>query len=61
MSGARLASFDDMIKAISASLLAVTLGTILGGCVVHEERRCAYGWEPAHRDRYGRWIEGHCR
>jgi hypothetical protein len=50
-----------MTKTIGALLLSITLTSILGGCVIHEERRCAYGWEPGHRDRYGRWIEGHCR
>ncbi len=50
-----------MIKAVGAVLLSITLTSILGGCVVHEGPRCPYGWEPGHRDRYGRWIEGHCR
>ena len=48
---------------VSGTLLAVTLASLLGGCAVEvqEGRRCRYGWEPAHRDRYGRVIPGHCR
>ncbi len=49
-----------MTKTIGALLLSITLTSILGGCVV-EERRCAYGYEPSHRDRHGRWVGGHCR
>jgi hypothetical protein len=50
-----------MIRAIAAVVLAISLTSIVSGCVVEEERRCAYGWEPAHRDRWGRWVGGHCR
>lgn len=50
-----------MIRIVGSLLLAVTLATFLGGCYVDEGRRCPYGWEPAHRDRLGRWVPGHCR
>jgi hypothetical protein len=50
-----------MIRAIASVLLAISLATVASGCVVAEERRCAYGWEPGHRDRWGHWVGGHCR
>jgi hypothetical protein len=49
-------------RIVSAVLLAVTLGGILAACAVTvDERRCPYGWEPAYRDRWGRYHPGHCR
>jgi len=46
-----------------AVVLAVVLTELLAACAVtvDEGRRCRYGWEPAHRDRYGRYVPGHCR
>ncbi len=43
-------------------IAAVLLGVTLSACAVEvDSRRCPYGWEPGHRDRYGRWIPAHCR
>ena len=51
-----------LTRVVAAVLLAVSLSAILGACAVSvDERRCPYGWEPAHRDRWGRWVPGHCR
>jgi hypothetical protein len=51
-----------MIRTVVSLLLTVTLASILGACAVEvDERHCPYGWVPAHRDGYGRWIHGHCR
>ncbi|HEY1958307.1 MAG TPA: hypothetical protein VGH28_21975 [Polyangiaceae bacterium] len=46
-----------------AVVLAVVLTELLSACAVSVEggRRCRYGWEPAHRDRWGRYHGGHCR
>jgi hypothetical protein len=52
---------SPMIRAIASVLLALSLATVVSGCVVAEERRCAYGWEPRHRDHWGHWVGGHCR
>ena len=50
------------MRTVAALVLGVTLFGILAGCAVTvDERRCPYGWVPAHRDAYGRWIPGHCR
>jgi hypothetical protein len=50
------------MRIVKALLLVVTLTGIAAGCAVTvDERRCPYGWEPAHRDRWGRWVPGHCR
>jgi hypothetical protein len=31
--------------------------------IVEVDRRCGRGahWVPGHRNRYGRWVRGHCR
>ena len=50
-----------MVRLVTAYLLSALLASILAGCVVQEERRCPDRWEPGHRDRWGHWIEGHCR
>jgi hypothetical protein len=52
-----------MTRYLAALLFTTTLVTLLGGCYVSAgpERRCPNGWEPEHRDREGRLIEGHCR
>lgn len=50
------------MRIVGAVLLAVTLSGILAACAVNvEERRCPYGWQPGYRDRFGRWVPGHCR
>jgi len=50
----------NRFRMVAAVILGAMLTALVAGCVV-EERRCAYGWVPAHRDYYGRWIPGHCR
>lgn len=52
-----------MTRIVSLLVLALTLVSVLEACAVEVEggRRCRYGWEPAHRDRRGRVIPGHCR
>jgi hypothetical protein len=42
-------------------VVGLSLTSILSGCVVEERGRCRYGWEPEHRDGYGRIVPGHCR
>jgi len=49
------------MRTVASVLLALVLSSIVSGCVVTEERRCRYGWEPEHRDQYGRLVGGHCR
>jgi hypothetical protein len=50
-----------MIRIVGSLLLAVTLSSVLAGCIVEERPHCRYGWEPEHRDRGGRLVGGHCR
>ena len=50
-------------KVVVGLVLGATLASLLGACAVEvsEGRHCRYGWEPAHRDRLGRVVPGHCR
>jgi hypothetical protein len=52
-----------IVGTVGSLLLTLTMVSLFSGCYVSAgpERRCPNGWEPEHRDRDGRLIEGHCR
>jgi hypothetical protein len=59
-----------LVTALALAAFAATLSLVPAPAVAKHDndqgmnhRRCPRGshWVPAHRDRMGRWIPGHCK